>query len=330
MEDRYVSWYDLVILFIRPILASVFIIGIIFISIFYRLTISSPSDFPIGKYIEIKKGVSIEDGAQFLKDKNIIQSTSMFRLFISLFGETGNIIAGEYRFDKPENLYVVVRNITDTEYKGRALRITIPEGFTNKDIAELIEGKLPNFNMANFLKTALPLEGSLFPDTYIFPITHDEKNVITRMNDNFNTKIQDIKPEIIASKYTRNQIIIMASILEKEARTMETRRTIAGILWKRLEKGMLLQVDASFLYLLNKQSSELTGADLNMDSLYNTYKYKGLPPGAISNPGIDSIIAALRPIQSPYFFYLSDKDGDMHYAVDFEQHKKNKAIYLNH
>lgn len=315
--------------FFRPIIAVIFFTAT-FVLTFYRLTISPPTDFPTGKYIEIKKGVSIEEAADFLKEKRLIRSTRMFRLFVSFFGTTGNIIAGEYKFDQRENLYIVVKNVTDTEYKGRALKITIPEGFTNKDIADLLEGKLPNFDKDIFLKSALPLEGSLFPDTYIFPVIYDEKNVIRRMNDNFQEQIKDIKPEIIASIRTRNQIIIMASILEKEARTMETRKKIAGILWKRLDRGMLLQVDASFLYLLNKQSSELTSDDLNLDSPYNTYKYKGLPPGAISNPGLDAIIAALRPIESPYFFYLSDKDGNMHYAKNFEEHKKNKALYLRH
>jgi UPF0755 protein len=324
MEDNTINFRPYII---RLVVGVIFLCSLFF-GIFYKLTISPPTEFPDKKYIKIEKGLSIEEAAIFLKEKNIIRSTRMFRVFITLFGTTNNIIAGEYRFGEPESLYGVVRDVTDTEFKGRAVRITIPEGFTNKDIAEIISGKLPDFNKNNFLKIALPLEGSLFPDTYIFPITYDEKNVMTRMNDNFNTKIADIKPEIIASSRTRKEIIIMASILEKEARTLATKKKIAGILWKRLDKGMLLQVDASFLYLLNKESSELTGDDLNMDSPYNTYKYKGLPPGAIANPGMESLIAALRPEESPYFFYLSDKDGNMHYAVDFEGHKKNKVLYL--
>lgn len=324
MEDNS---FNLRFYFTR-ILLVIFFTTAIFILSFYKIFISPPANFPQSKYIKIETGLTIEGAGQFLKDKNVIRSPKMFRVFVSLFGKTDNIIAGEYRFNEPEDLYAVVKDVTDREFKGRAVRVTIPEGFTNKDIAELLDGKLPDFNKANFLKTALPLEGSLFPDTYIFPITYTEKNVITRMNDNFNLKIANIKPEIIASPRTRKEIIIMASILEKEARTLPTKKKIAGILWKRLDRGMLLQVDASFLYLLNKQSSELTGDDLNMDSPYNTYRYKGLPPGAIANPGIESLIAALRPEESPFFFYLSDDDGNMHYAVDFEGHKKNKLLYL--
>lgn len=324
MEENAQNLYPY---FIRLVAGVVLSIALI-IFVLYKLTISSPTDFPQNRYIRIEKGLSIDETGDLLKERNVIRSTRMFRIFVALFGTTKNIIAGEYIFSEPESLYSVVKDVTDTEFKGRAIRVTIPEGFTNKDIANLLDGKLPDFDKSNFMKIALLKEGSLFPDTYIFPITYDEEKVVNKMFDNFQTKIEDIKPEIIASVRTRKEIIIMASILEKEARTLATKRKIAGILWKRLDKGMLLQVDASFLYLLNKQSSELTGADLNMDSPYNTYKYKGLPPGAISNPGMESIIASLRPEESPYFFYLSDDEGEMHYAVTFEDHKRNKQLYL--
>ena len=313
--------------FIRLALAVAILLLLIFLT-FYKFTISPPSDFPVKKYIEIEKGLSIDETAAFLKEKNIIRFTPMFRVFVSLFGVTGNIIAGEYRFEEPVSLYDVVRKVTDTEYGGRAVKITIPEGFTNRDIAELLDGKLSNFNKDNFMKVALSQEGYLFPDTYIFPIIYTEENIITRMHDNFTAKIADIKQEIISSKRTLGELVIMASILEKEARTIPTRKKISGILWKRFDAGGLLQVDASFLYLFNKESSELTGSDLNTDSRYNTYKYKGLPPGAISNPGIDAIIAALRPEESKFWFYLSDKEGNMHYAVTFDEHVKNKQRYL--
>ena len=121
----------------------------------------------------------------------------------------------------------------------------------------------------------------------------------------------------------------MASLLEKEARTTESRRIIAGILWKRLEIGMLLQVDAVFGYIINKGSLQLTLEDLSIDSPYNTYRYKGLPIGPIANPGLDSLQAATMPILTDYLFYLSDKEGTMHYSETFEEHKRKKRLYLN-
>ena len=121
----------------------------------------------------------------------------------------------------------------------------------------------------------------------------------------------------------------MASILEKEARKREDREIISGILWKRIEIGMALQVDAPFVYYNGKGTYNLTTKDLKTDSPYNTYTRKGLPVGPIGNPGIDSILAAIYPKSSPYLFYLSDRDGNIYYSANFEKHKKNKILYIN-
>jgi UPF0755 protein len=120
----------------------------------------------------------------------------------------------------------------------------------------------------------------------------------------------------------------MASILEAEARTTETRKIISGILWKRMEIGMPLQVDAPFQYIIGKNTFQLTTNDLKFDSPYNTYKYKGLPPGPIGNPGLDAISATVNPIKTNYLYYLSDVRGNMHYAKTFAEHVINKEKYL--
>jgi len=121
----------------------------------------------------------------------------------------------------------------------------------------------------------------------------------------------------------------MASLLEEEARALETRRIIAGILWNRIKLGMLLQVDAVFPYIIGKNTYEVTLDELQVDSPYNTYKYPGLPVGPISNPGLSAIKASVTPIESKYLFYLSDKAGRMYYAENFEKHKENRIMYLN-
>ena len=121
----------------------------------------------------------------------------------------------------------------------------------------------------------------------------------------------------------------MASLIEEEARTEETRRIIAGILWKRLDKGMLLQVDSAFAFVNGeKDSKDLSLDDLKIESPYNTYLHKGLTPTPISNPGLDAIKATVEPIATKYYFYLSDDDGNMHYAVTHDEHVANKFIYL--
>ena len=146
--------------------------------------------------------------------------------------------------------------------------------------------------------------------------------------ENFNVKIKSIDDAIRAFKKPLKDIVIMASILEAEARTTETRRIIAGILWKRLDIGMPLQVDAAFQYIDGKTTFQLATSDLETDSPYNTYTRKGLPPTPITNPGLDAILATITPIKTPYLYYLTDKDGKMHYAVTHEGHLANKEKYL--
>ncbi|MBI3632378.1 MAG: endolytic transglycosylase MltG [Candidatus Vogelbacteria bacterium] len=324
MEENSVSSFKYFLVGLLAV-AGISLLSVYF---FYILFISAPASFPSSKYFEIQDGWSVSEAGKFLVERSIIRSPFLFKLLVKLEGSRGKIVAGEFKFDEPLSVVGVVENLTDNSYKGRAVKMTIPEGFSNKEIAALLLKNLPSFNSNKFLSIAQKNEGSLFPDTYIFPITYDEQKIVNKMFDNFQTKIADIKPGIVASKRTRSQIIIMASILEKEARTRATRKMISGILWNRFDKGMPLQVDASFAYLLDKASSEITVDDLRIDSPYNTYKYKGLPPGAISNPGLDAITDALYPTDSKYFYYLSDKDGNMHYAVTFEEHRKNKAKYL--
>ena len=130
------------------------------------------------------------------------------------------------------------------------------------------------------------------------------------------------------SDHSFSDIVIVASILEKEVKTSESRAIVSGILWKRLALGMPLQVDATLGYITGKTSAELTIDNLNADSPYNTYRNKGLPPTPISNPGLLALDAALHPKSSPYLYYLSDNNGVIHYAVTFEEHKANKARYL--
>jgi UPF0755 protein len=123
-------------------------------------------------------------------------------------------------------------------------------------------------------------------------------------------------------------IIKMASIVEEEGRTMETREIIAGILWKRISIKMPLQVDSSFKYINGKTTATLTTEDLKIDSPYNSYTNRGLPPTPISNPGLAAIRATINPIKTPYLYFLSDKNGNMHYAITFEEHVENKLKYL--
>jgi UPF0755 protein len=169
----------------------------------------------------------------------------------------------------------------------------------------------------------------LFPDTYYLLPNIEAKEVFTLMRDNFDKKIKELDLEIKKFNKPLVDIIKMASIVEEEGRTDFTRQMIAGILWRRLSIKMPLQVDAAFVYVNGKKDSKLiTLDDLKIDSPYNTYVYRGLPPTPISNPGLNSIRATITPVTSKYFFYLSDDDGEMHYAITHDEHVANKEKYL--
>ncbi|MCI0680086.1 endolytic transglycosylase MltG [bacterium] len=294
----------------------------------FYIAFSPPRDFPSGTIVRIPEGATLVDAADILAEEGIIRSPFALRfLVMSLRGEA-SVFATDYFFGTPTWLFSVSDRILSGESGIPAIRVTVPEGATKWDIADILSRKLPSFNRNEFFALAHDKEGYLFPDTYFFLPTASVYDIISRMNRNFYDRIDPLKKTIEASGKNLSDIIILASILEKEARTFESKRVIAGILWHRLELGMPLQVDAVFLYINGKSTFDLTYDDLAVANPYNTYKYKGLPVGPIANPGLDSILAAFDPEPSEYLFYLSDMEGNMHYAVNFEEHKENKRKYL--
>ncbi|GMQ95318.1 MAG: endolytic transglycosylase MltG [Patescibacteria group bacterium] len=295
----------------------------------YNLSLKAPKDFPVGEIVVVEEGTTLSSISKGLKSASVIRSRFLFESFVVLFAGDGGAIAGEYFLKKPMSSFGVARRIAGGQYGLAPVSITIPEGSTVRDIAELFAVKFPEFEEEEFLSITRRKEGYLFPDTYLFlPNVHADQ-VVREMEENFRERIGVIEKEILDFGKPLEDIVTMASLLEKEARTMDSRRLISGILWKRIEIGMPLQVDAVFPYILGKNTYQLTREDLNVDSPYNTYRYKGLPAGPIANPGMDSIRAALAPEESPYLFYLSDRSGNMYYSADFEGHKKNKRLYLN-
>ena len=181
---------------------------------------------------------------------------------------------------------------------SQEVAVTIPEGLNAGQIGDILE-KVGLFPKSEFTALAQSEEGYLFPDTYRFYKKSKPESVIAKMKNNFNKKVP---PEAL----TRKDVIIMASILEEEAKSREDKKLVAGILWKRLKNGIGLQVD----------------------SATSTYRYRGLTPAPISNPGLDAILAALYPTASPYLYYLSDIRGGMHYAKTYEEHFLYKERYF--
>lgn len=299
----------------------------LFFSSYYFL--SPPPNFPSGDILVIKQGASAIGVAQELADAHIIAYPIALRLILSLSGESGNIQAGAYRFSVPENLFAIAHRITTGTYGLPLVHITFPEGTTVRNMAMRVATVFPEITASNFLSVAQPYEGYLFPDTYFFPPSADAKSLVATMRAEFNTKIAQLSNQINLSGHSLSDIVIMASLIEKEARTSVDRRIVAGILWNRIQRGMPLQVDAVFGYIYNRSTYAPSLADLKVNSLYNTYIHKGLPPGPIDNPGLGSIEAAMDPMKTNYLYYLTDKNGVMHYATTYAQHQANLRKYLH-
>jgi UPF0755 protein len=305
---------------------------VIFIPIFctgiFTYYSSPPSNIKATINVEVSNGLSLMQVSLLLKEAHIIRSSEIFRAVVILSGGESSIKAGPYLFDGTDNVFKIAVKIINADYGVPIKKITITEGMRDRDIINLFGAEFINLNKVDLQKELLSKEGYLFPDTYFFPASASTDDIIKMMSDNFLQHISNIDLNNSKTSKDLNEIITMASIIEGEAMKDEDRKIISDILWRRMEVGMMLQVDTTFMYMLGKPSSEITKADLKIDSPYNTYTHKGLPPTPISNPGILAINSAMFPTPNKYLYYLSDKDGVMHYAVTFAEHKKNKEKYL--
>ena len=302
--------------------------ALFFMIVAYVVT-SAPASFPTQSIITIEKGASLEAVAHSFKEANVIRSALLLRLIVAFSGNANNVIAGDYFFQYRTNAISIAYSITHGQFGLKPVIVTVPEGASLIDIAELFSEHFPKFDPQEFLILAQGKEGYLFPDTYYFFPNDDALTIFSILEDTFSEKVSVFERDFEEASHPREDIITMASIIEREARTSESRRVISGILWKRLEIGMPLQVDVTFKYINGKSTFYLTKDDLTIDSPYNTYKYAGLPPGPIGNPSIDAIDASLHPITTPYLYFLADKTGAVHYSETFEEHKEKKQRYLN-
>jgi len=309
-----------------------FLISSVIISILSYLLFVPPLGFksknPNGVFVNIKKGMGARQVAVVLKDVGVISSESMFVTVVSLFGDENNISSGVYLFKNSLNILSAEKRIRNGDYDIEAKKITIPEGFTNIQIANRLEANLPEFDKELFLKLASASEGYLYPETYFFLPSDTEEVIFNKMLETFKEETEKLKEDFAKSARSKEEIIIMASILEREVKTAEDKKIVSDILWSRIKIGMPLQVDASLAYERDKDSYTLTTADLRKDSPYNTYTRKGLPPTAISNPGFDSIEGALKPETNPYLYFLTDREGKVYYAKTYAEHLRNKAKYF--
>lgn len=277
---------------------------ILFIGYFFLFV--PPRKFKIGEIITIDQGSSLRSISKDLSEEGLIRSRAVFEAFVIIYGGEKHILPGDYLFEHELLVFEIARRISKGDRNIAPIKITIPEGFDVAEIAEVAGLKLSKFNKDKFIDLAEGDQGYLFPDTYFFFNNATEVTVYEFMKQNFEKKFAKIRPLISQAGKAEKEIIVMASIIEREAKGDSDRELISGILWNRLSKGMPLQVDAAPI----------------------TYKEKGLPHMPIANPGLESIQAAIYPKSSSFLFYLHDKEGVVHYAKTFEEHRQNKFKYL--
>jgi len=304
------------------------LLSAIFLAGFYFILFAAPRNFPVDSIVGIEKGSSASAVADQLADERIISHARLLELLLRLSGGSEGVHAGDYRFEDPQNVFLVAYRLLVGDYGFPTIRVTFPEGITVRESAKKIEGVFSAIRASDFESAAKQYEGYLFPDTYLFVSSDDVASIISLMRTNFDTKIGPLSDDIRASGRTLSDTIILASLIEKEARTDASKRMVAGILQNRLTLGMPLQVDAVFGYIFNRDTYSPSLKDLTVDSPYNTYTHKGLPPGPICNPGLSSIEAVLHPTKTKYIYYLTGKDGLMHYATTYAEHQANQKRYL--
>lgn len=292
---------------VRFSLLAIIIAGI------YCYTLTLPvSKNTTTQQFEIQKGESVKSIALRLKSDRLIRSPLFFRLIVRQNKLT--IQAGIYQLSSSLAPNILAQTLT----KGLAIdkKITIPEGYRSEQIAET--AGLP---VKEFLLASKGLEGQLFPDTYFVRDVVTSVELVTIMHDNFVKKVGDID----------QKTLILASLVERETKGDEEKPIVAGILKKRLEAGWALELDATIQYFLGKPGAwwpNTTLLDRKIKSPYNTYLNIGLPPAPIGNPGLASIKAVQNSVDSPYWFYLHDKSGTIHYGATLSDHNSNIAKYI--
>jgi len=295
------------------------------------------------KIFTIQKGEGTREISSSLEKQGFIQWGPLFRIYTHTKGIAGKLQAGEYSISPSMTIPEIVEKFVDGDVVK--IMVTIPEGFTINDIEKrLIENGLDinseiktkkaelyknEFQFLASLPDDFNLEGYLFPDTYQFSYRITPEEIVKKMLSNLDQKLtSNLREEISHQGKSIFEIITMASLIEKEVKTFEDKKIVSGILWKRIENNMPLQVDATISYITGGKSNQISVEETKIDSPYNTYKYRGLPLGPICNPGLESIMAAVYPKSSDYWYYLSTPDGQTIFSKTFDEHIKAKEKYL--
>ncbi len=327
------------------ILAVIFLVGCFFY--IYNGIYSSNGNADVSKTISIESGDNALIVGKKLSQAGVISGKYYFVFYLWNSGKIHSIVAGVYEFPSGMKIPEIARIVTGGQTVPMSVKVTFPEGWIAANMAErLTKSGLPGEDFLNIVKKPtqqlrdsypflkeLPeyatLEGYLFPDTYYFSKEASAQEIIDKMLTNFSSKIVlSTSQDIALQKRSLFEIVTMASIIEGEVRNDEDRKMVAGLFWNRLKSEMSLQSDATLEYALGTNKFQHSIEETKLDSPYNTYQNKGLPPGPVSNPGLASILATLNPAETDFVYFLSDpQTGKTIFSKTFQEHVANKAKY---
>ncbi|MEA3249740.1 MAG: endolytic transglycosylase MltG [Patescibacteria group bacterium] len=330
------------------------IIAMAFSASVYYSTPGSPDDTSF----MIEQGESVESISERLAEAGFVRSGLFFKWALSKSDLATRIQPGEHDLKNVRTYDDIIRILASGGMAAEEVALLVREGETLRHIktaldelgvdasedlyslageparypVDLTVGALALGKNHSFLagkSDDVGLEGYLFPDTYRIYRDATAEDVIRKMLDNFGDKMTvELLADVKSSGHEFHEIIIMASIIEREVRGVEDRCIVSDIFWRRLEAGMRLQADSTVNYATGKSLPAVSYEDTRFDSPYNTYRYAGLPPGPIGNPGLEAIEAAANPTPNGNWYFLTDTDGNVHYASTLDGHNRNKARYL--
>lgn len=284
----------------------------------YRWSIAPVSRDTTAQTFTVPGGQSAGAIASRLKQAGLIKSRTMFKLLVDRQDLSASLQAGDFELSPSMNLAAIIQALT---HGSQDYWVTFPEGLRVEEYAEKLAAK-SSLEPADFILAAKPYEGRLFPDTYKIPQTASAQDVVDLLTDTFAKK----------SPAQDKKTIIIASLIEREAKHAADRPLVSSVLHNRLNIGMALQIDATVQYILGKPANwwpnNLTRDNLQIASPFNTYLNTGLPPQPICNPGLSSLEAAAAPASTDYLYYVSDSSGINHYASTLEEHNANIEQYL--
>lgn len=320
----------------------IIIILILIISCFvlFKRVLNKPLNTSEDIVINVQEGDSFYSIINALSKENKIKNLPLIKLFVKISRKNIDVKPGEYVLQKDLNVNELINTLT-SESSLNIVKFTVPEGYTIDDISEKLEKEgicskedfikaikeyeLPSFVNINSEKR-YNLEGYLFPDTYLIKVGETPKEIITKMVARFKEMLSEAIKEVNTTVKNEDieTVVTIASMIEKEARIDSERPVIASVIVNRLNIDMMLQIDATVIYALGEHVDTVLYSHLETNSPYNTYKNYGLPVGPISNPGLESIKAALKPEQTDYLFYVLQNDKTHYFTKNYEDFIKKQ------